>query len=103
MLARRSWYNPIAVAVRGIFAAFCTGYGTSIVPIGRINVYQKEGKEIPSGWGGCARSGDEKPAAVRAGGALMPLGGPELLRGYKGYGLSLMWISFRECFRRSIW
>lgn len=84
--------NPIAVAVPAASSRpFVLDMATSIVPIGRINVYQKEGKEIPSGWGVDAQGQVTKnPAAVRAGGALMPLGGPELLRGYKGYGLSLM-------------
>jgi LDH2 family malate/lactate/ureidoglycolate dehydrogenase len=84
--------NPIAVAVPAASSRpFVLDMATSIVPIGRINVYQKEGKSIPSGWGVDARGLiTENPAAVREGGALMPLGGPELLRGYKGYGLSLM-------------
>jgi LDH2 family malate/lactate/ureidoglycolate dehydrogenase len=64
---------------------------TSIVPIGRITVYQKNGKSIPAGWGidGEGRV-TENPADVLGGGALMPLGGTELMRGYKGYGLALM-------------
>ena len=84
--------NPIAVAVPAASSRpFVLDMATSIVPIGRINVYQKEGKNIPAGWGVDALGlMTENPAAVREGGALMPLGGPELLRGYKGYGLSLM-------------
>jgi LDH2 family malate/lactate/ureidoglycolate dehydrogenase len=84
--------NPIAVAVPAAASRpFVLDMATSIVPIGRINVYQKEGKEIPAGWGVDAQGQvTENPTAVREGGALMPLGGPELLRGYKGYGLSLM-------------
>ena len=84
--------NPIAVAVPcGQSRPFVLDMATSIVPIGRITVYQKNGKPIPAGWGIDA-SGQvtEDPAAVKNGGALMPLGGPEILRGYKGYGLSLM-------------
>jgi LDH2 family malate/lactate/ureidoglycolate dehydrogenase len=84
--------NPIAVAVPAASSRpFVLDMATSIVPIGRINVYQKEGKDIPSGWGVDAQGQvTENPTAVREGGSLMPLGGPELLRGYKGYGLSLM-------------
>jgi len=84
--------NPIAVAVPASSSRpFVLDMATSIVPIGRINVYQKEGKNIPSGWGVDSQGQvTENPTAVREGGALMPLGGPELLRGYKGYGLSLM-------------
>lgn len=84
--------NPIAVAVPAAASRpFVLDMATSIVPIGRINVYQKEGKDIPAGWGVDAEGQvTGNPTAVREGGALMPLGGPELLRGYKGYGLSLM-------------
>jgi LDH2 family malate/lactate/ureidoglycolate dehydrogenase len=64
---------------------------TSIVPLGRISVYQKNGAPIPAGWGIDAEGNiTEDPTRVIEGGALMPLGGPELLRGYKGYGLALL-------------
>lgn len=84
--------NPIAVAVPALSQKpFVLDMATSIVPIGRITVYQKEGKQIPAGWG-IDGNGQitEDPAKVNSGGALMPLGGPEILRGYKGYGLALM-------------
>jgi len=84
--------NPIAVAVPAASARpFVLDMATSIVPIGRINVYQKENKPIPAGWGVDSRGNvTEDPREVREGGALMPLGGLEIMRGYKGYGLSLM-------------
>ncbi|MBA4385557.1 MAG: malate dehydrogenase [Anaerolinea sp.] len=84
--------NPIAVAVPALSQRpFVLDMATSIVPIGRVTVYQKEGKPIPSGWG-VDQTGSitQDPALVISGGALMPLGGPEILRGYKGYGLALM-------------
>jgi LDH2 family malate/lactate/ureidoglycolate dehydrogenase len=84
--------NPIAVAVpAGKQRPYVLDMATSIVPIGRITVYQKNGKSIPAGWGidGEGRV-TENPADVLGGGALMPLGGTELMRGYKGYGLALM-------------
>ena len=84
--------NPIAVAVpAGGARPYVLDMATSIVPIGRITVYQKEGRSIPAGWG-INSEGDvtEDPSRVVEGGALMPLGGPELLRGYKGYGLALL-------------
>jgi len=84
--------NPIAVAVpAGTSRPFVLDMATSIVPIGRVSVYQKIKKPIPSGWGIDSEGRvTEDPAMVIDGGALMPLGGPELLRGYKGYGLALM-------------
>ena len=84
--------NPIAVAVPAFSRRpFVLDMATSIVPIGRVSVYQKEGRKIPAGWG-VDKTGlvTEDPQEVISGGALMPLGGPEILRGYKGYGLALM-------------
>ena len=84
--------NPIAVAVpAGKNQPYVLDMATSIVPIGRVAVYQKNGKPIPPGWG-IDDQGQitEDPARVIDGGALMPLGGPELMRGYKGYGLALL-------------
>jgi L-2-hydroxycarboxylate dehydrogenase (NAD+) len=64
---------------------------TSIVPIGRITVYDKAKKPIPEGWG-INEQGTvtNQPSEVLKGGALMPLGGIDVMRGYKGYGLGLM-------------
>lgn len=84
--------NPIAVAVpAGEEHPYVLDMATSIVPVGRITVYHKAGKEIPAGWG-IDHTGEvtTDPAAVLQGGALMPLGGIERMSGYKGYGLSLL-------------
>lgn len=84
--------NPIAVAVpAGSSRPYVLDMATSIVPIGRVTIYQKNEKPIPSGWGIDSEGHvTEDPGKVIVGGALMPLGGPEILRGYKGYGLALM-------------
>ncbi len=84
--------NPIAVAVpAGSERPYVLDMATSIVPIGRITVYEKAGKEIPTGWG-VDENGKltNDPGRVLHGGALMPLGGIDILAGYKGYGLSLL-------------
>jgi L-2-hydroxycarboxylate dehydrogenase (NAD+) len=84
--------NPIAVAVPAKNERpYVLDMATSIVPIGRITVYDKAGKEIPAGWG-IDKDGQvtTDPSEVLKGGALMPLGGMDVMRGYKGYGLSLM-------------
>lgn len=84
--------NPIAVAVPADKQRpYVLDMATSIVPIGRVTVYEKNGKSIPAGWGiDDEGKVTENPSAVLNGGALMPLGGIELMRGYKGYGLALM-------------
>lgn len=84
--------NPIAVAVpAGEEKPFVLDMATSIVTIGRITVHDKSGQPIPEGWG-INTHGEltRDPAEVLDGGALLPLGGPAEMRGYKGYGLSLL-------------
>ena len=84
--------NPIAMAVPAKNnRPYVLDMATSIVPIGRVSVYQKNGQSIPAGWG-IDEDGKvtEDPQKVLEGGALMPLGGTDLLRGYKGYGLALL-------------
>jgi len=84
--------NPIAVAVPAFNEKpYVLDMATSIVPIGRITVYEKSGREIPEGWG-IDRDGQvtRNPGDVLDGGALMPLGGIDLMRGYKGYGLGML-------------
>jgi len=84
--------NPIAVAApSGAERPYVLDMATSIVPIGKITVYQKAGLEIPYGWGiDSTGAVSTDPERVFHGGALMPLGGTEEMRGYKGYGLALL-------------
>jgi len=84
--------NPIAVAVpAGTQQPYVLDMATSIVPIGRMTVYDKAGQPIPEGWGiNTEGNVTTKPSEVLHGGALMPLGGIDLMRGYKGYGLAMM-------------
>lgn len=84
--------NPIAVAApAGHNRPYVLDMATSIVPIGRITVYQKAGLAIPEGWG-VDKEGviTTDPNEVLNGGALMALGGTDVMRGYKGYGLALL-------------
>ncbi len=84
--------NPIAVAVPAESERpYVLDMATSIVPIGRVTVYDKSGEDIPEGWG-IDKNGEvtTQPSEVLKGGALMPLGGTDIMRGYKGYGLGMM-------------
>jgi len=85
--------NPIAVAAPALHEKpFVLDMATSIVPIGKVTVFDKAGESIPDGWAIDAEGkSTTNPQAVLNGGALFPLGGPEILRGYKGYGLAL-WV-----------
>ena len=84
--------NPISVAIpAGKERPYVLDMATSIVPIGKVTVYEKAGEKIPQGWGINAKGElTREPAEVLQGGALLPLGGPAELSGYKGYGLSLL-------------
>ncbi|MEM1564325.1 MAG: Ldh family oxidoreductase [Candidatus Bathyarchaeia archaeon] len=66
---------------------------TSVVPIGRIEVYAKEGKKIPLGWAMSPEGKlleDPKEVLIKKG-ALLPLGGlGEDFGGHKGAGLALV-------------
>merc|ERR1712176_1535822 len=86
--------NPIACAAPTVNVA--TGQtgdpvvldmSTPTVPLGRIEVYWREGKQVPFGWG-LDKEGrpTRDPAAILFGGGLCPLGGSEETGGYKGYG-----------------
>lgn len=91
--------NPISVAApAGEEPAFVLDMATSTVPRGKLEVYRRLEKDIPLGWA-TDETGEPTTDTVRvlknlkerAGGGLLPLGGAgELLRGYKGYGLSLL-------------
>jgi L-2-hydroxycarboxylate dehydrogenase (NAD+) len=91
--------NPISVAVpSGGDHPFVLDMATSVIPKGKIEVYQKLNKELPIGW-----ASDELGIATtdadqvlhnlnnKMGGGLLPLGGVgEVLGGHKGYGLALL-------------
>jgi LDH2 family malate/lactate/ureidoglycolate dehydrogenase len=92
--------NPIAVAApAGQERPFVLDMATSTVPRGKLEVYDRLEKDLPLGWA-TDETGTPTTDAKRvlenfkqqAGGGLLPLGGAgELLRGYKGYGLSV-WV-----------
>jgi L-2-hydroxycarboxylate dehydrogenase (NAD+) len=89
--------NPIALAVPADQEApFVLDMATSVVPLGRLEVYAREGWPLPAGWV-IDTSGQTvtDAQAARAGTtrremAALPLGGAgEVGSGYKGYGLAL--------------
>lgn len=91
--------NPIAVAAPASQERpFVLDMATSVVPRGKLEVYNRLGKDLPDGWATDeAGRGTNNPARVlknlveRAGGGLLPLGGKgELHSGHKGYGLALL-------------
>jgi len=91
--------NPIAVAApAGQEYPFVLDMATSIVPVGKLVVYRRQGKQMPEGWA-IDEAGSPTTNTVRVlnnrlnrrGGGLLPLGGAgELFGGHKGYGLALL-------------
>jgi len=79
--------NPISIAVPSdLEAPLFLDMASSAVAAGKIHLAQARGLPVPAGWI-VDKEGRQStdPADLRAGGALLPLGGSE---GYKGYGLS---------------
>jgi LDH2 family malate/lactate/ureidoglycolate dehydrogenase len=86
--------NPISVAVPTEKEyPYVLDMATSTVPIGRIKVYEKKGLKLPLGWAlddeGVVTD-DPKKCVSGGPGALMPLGGTDIMSGYKGYSLALL-------------
>ncbi|MFC2144740.1 Ldh family oxidoreductase [Actinomycetota bacterium] len=86
--------NPIAVAAPSYKKyPYVLDMATSVVPIGKVKVFEKKGEKIPMGWGidddGIVT---DDPKKVQSGGpgAVLPLGSTDILRSYKGYGLALL-------------
>ena len=89
--------NPIAFSIPAHEGRmFTLDMATTVVTRGKIEVYDRENKPLPSGWAVDTRGKGTSDAHrlledmfYQRGGGLLPLGGEgELLSGYKGYGLA---------------
>jgi LDH2 family malate/lactate/ureidoglycolate dehydrogenase len=90
--------NPIALAMPAEPVVFSYDAATTVVPRGKLEVYNKNGKALPEQWA----LNREGKSAVNAGevlhniihklgGGISPLGGQgELHGGHKGYGLGVI-------------
>ena len=81
--------NPISICMpSNLEGPFYIDMATSAAAAGKLKVAQTRGKPIPEGWV-LDKNGNPTtdPNAVKQGGVILPLGGPE---GHKGYGLSAM-------------
>jgi len=91
--------NPIAFGAPGADGLdFLLDMATSVVPRGKLEVYDRNRRQMPVGWAVDEHGYDSKnPGLVlanllkRVGGGILPLGGRgEEFSGHKGYGLALM-------------
>jgi len=77
---------------------FFLDMATSVVPRGKLEVYDRLEKDMPEGWAVDSRGLTTTDATevlknmvARLGGGILPLGGGgELYGGYKGYGIALL-------------
>jgi uncharacterized oxidoreductase len=81
--------NPISIAVPSdLDGPLFLDMATSAVAAGKVSLAAARGTAIPEGWIlDAAGRATTDPGQLRAGGALLPLGGSE---GYKGTGLAVM-------------
>jgi LDH2 family malate/lactate/ureidoglycolate dehydrogenase len=90
--------NPIALAMPADPIPFSYDAATTVVPRGKLEVYNKNDKPLPDQWALDARGRPSSDAAEvlyniihKAGGGIAPLGGVgELYGGHKGYGLGII-------------
>lgn len=91
--------NPLAFAApAGRERAFVLDMSTTVVTRGKIEVYDRLGKDLPLGWAVDKTGHPASDARAilddmfhRVGGGVLPLGGAgEEYSGYKGYGLAVM-------------
>lgn len=77
---------------------FFLDMATSVIPRGKLEVYNREGKPMPEGWAVDASGHVTTDAGLvldnmlkRAGGGILTLGGEgELYSGHKGYGMAMI-------------
>lgn len=94
--AREPMYstNPIACAVpAGDRPAFVLDMATSTVAVGKLDIYRRLGKPLPTGWA-LTEAGEPRTDAQAAFDArprrMTPLGGDRERGSHKGYGLAIM-------------
>ena len=84
--------NPLAFAIPAKHEpAFVLDFATTTVPKGKLEVYNRKGKQLNPGWAIDANGNQTLDPQVALKGALLPLGGfGTASGGHKGFGLGLM-------------
>jgi len=82
--------NPIAIAIPAAGPTpFVLDMATSVAPYGRLEVAARRGTALAQGWALDAQGRPTTSVEEALHGMLLPLGGPAITSGYKGYGLAL--------------
>lgn len=81
--------NPLAVAIPAkSHPPFVADFASTAVAYGKLEILQREGKDLPEGWVQDKEGQASRDAfAIKNGGALLPLGGDRLHGSHKGYAL----------------
>ncbi|XP_075151446.1 putative oxidoreductase YjmC isoform X2 [Haematobia irritans] len=80
--------NPLSLGVPAKDDKFLLDMATTAVAVGKIEIQRRKGDPLPDGWAQDPEGGVTNDAELAfQTGCLMPLGGPEINSGYKGYGL----------------
>jgi L-2-hydroxycarboxylate dehydrogenase (NAD+) len=84
--------NPLAFAIPAKHEpAFVLDFATTTVPKGKLEVYNRKGKQLNPGWAIDGGGIETRDPNVALKGALLPLGGYGVDNGgHKGYGLGLL-------------
>lgn len=90
--------NPIACAMPAAPYDFLLDASTTVVTRGKLEIYNKNDKELPHGWCLDAEGGDGVDASEilanivgKKGGGIVPVGGSdEVSGGHKGYGYGML-------------
>ena len=98
--------SPIAIAMPADPVPFWYDAATTVVTRGKLEVYNKTGKPLPTGWAADETGADCDDAARvldnivgKRGGGIFPLGGfSEMTGSHKGYGLGVIVELFTAIF-----
>ncbi|XP_036220576.2 uncharacterized oxidoreductase YjmC [Bactrocera oleae] len=83
--------NPISFGAPAKDDKFLLDMATTAVAVGKIEIQRRKGDPLPDGWAQDPTGNQTNDAELAfSTGCLMPLGGPEISSGYKGYGLGAM-------------
>lgn len=102
--------NPIAMAMPADPYPFLFDVSTTVVTRGKLEIYNKQGKELPEGWALDRDGLDTVDAAdvlgnivAKRGGGIMPLGGSSETSGsHKGYGFGMICEIFCSIFSQGL-
>lgn len=80
--------NPLALGVPAKDDKYLLDMATTAVAVGKIEIQRRKGAPLPDGWAQDPEGAVTTDAELAfKTGCLMPLGGPEINSGYKGYGM----------------